>query len=267
MNNSDLLTYPFKQFNDVQIPNLNDLIIYDEGGVIALNKPPGLCSQGARGGEFTIANGSGMLANAHWPEKPRLVHRLDRYTSGVILLARNKNVARSLHKAFSNREIKKEYWAIVDGVPPHQSGQVNAPIEKKKSSTRVSYANGQPASTEYQIFRLSTLFNVSLLKMRPKTGRRHQLRLHAAQVLNLPMLGDKNYHPFYKYDNGGALSGTFAAHVIDPSINDQMQGQMLHARSITFTHPKTREKTTIQAPLPPARSEIWGQLGFEEGIL
>ena len=245
-------------------PDLKKLIIYNHAGVIAINKPSGMISQGAYGDAFSIAKGLHQLPSKKWPDKHRLAHRLDRNTSGVVLIARTKPVIRALNEQFQQRSIRKEYWAIVDGVLGQESGFIDSPVPCPVKRDGKAKKVKKDARTDFRVLGTSD-FGVSFVHFKPHTGRYHQLRVHAARDLQTPMLGDQDYHPFYFYGakkkNGNSVR-EFSATSISPQIHADMGGQLLHARSITFHHPVLDEEVKIEAPLPPERAQIWAELGF-----
>lgn len=170
-------------------------IVYEDDNVRVFNKPTGMLTH-AKGGiveEQTIAD---LIKNdtsyADTTNRPGIVHRLDRDTSGVIITVKNPETAKLLQKQFTNRTVKKTYSAIAVGHLAHKEAQIDLPIErdpKKPSQFRVG-ANGKPAQTTYEVIKESSHY--SLVKLTPKTGRTHQLRVHLAH-LNTPILGDRVY--------------------------------------------------------------------------
>lgn len=246
---------------DIALKELRDHIIYDEAGLLAINKPAGLVSMGGAKGEFTLASALEDLATDEYPEKVRLAHRLDRFTSGVLLMARDKRMSRRMNNIFRERAVTKKYWALVDGVPEKDFGVIDSPIETEGMFPQIS-ADGKSARTDYKVLDANSS-GIAFVSMKPRTGRRHQLRLHAAAVLRTPILGDQDYHPYYHLRTRLSVDRLFNACSLHEGINARMNGQMLHARSITFVHPELDEKITIKAPLPEDRAEIWADLGFD----
>ena len=247
---------------NIALKELRDHIIYDEAGLLAINKPAGLVSMGGEKGEFTLASALEDLATDEYPEKVRLCHRLDRFTSGVLLMARTKSIARCLNNTFRKRAVTKKYWALTDGIPSHDFGVIDSPIATEGMFPEIS-DHGKSARTDYNVLATNE-HGVGFVSMKPRTGRRHQLRLHAAAVLGTPLLGDQDYHPYYHLRTRLSVDRAFNACALPEEINVRMNGQMLHARSVTFVHPGLDEEITIKAPLPEDRAEIWTDLGFEE---
>ncbi|HWX46421.1 MAG TPA: RluA family pseudouridine synthase [Roseomonas sp.] len=227
---------------------LERMILYRDDSVIALNKPHGLPVQG---GPNIRKHLDGMLDALRFghPERPRLVHRLDRDTSGVLLLARDSYAANRLAAAFRGRDAEKIYWAIVVGQPQYQGGRIDMPLAKigGPQGERTAPSEGKEgvhAITEFNTIDVARR-HATWLELKPLTGRTHQLRVHCAAALGCPILGDGKY-------------GGQAAH-----LEGLPHALHLHARSITVPHPEggTLE---VSAPLPPHMVESFGFLGFEK---
>lgn len=203
-------------------------IIYENDDVIVINKPSGLLthSKGAVNEEFTVADF--MRSRMTEPEdtnRPGIVHRLDRATSGVLIAAKHPAAKHHLQKQFQDRKAKKEYLAIVRGVPKHPVAAIDLPIERnpKEPSTFRVGASGKPAHTDYETIGRNAHFAV--LSLKPTTGRTHQLRVHL-QYLKTPILGDE------VYGGGKSPIGRLA----------------LHARSLEITLPGGERKTFVADP-------------------
>ncbi|MGB4420451.1 MAG: RluA family pseudouridine synthase [Candidatus Saccharimonadales bacterium] len=170
-------------------------IVYIDDNVIVVNKPAGVLthSKGVINNEFTVADFFKRYTTYNLDtNRPGIVHRLDRGTSGVIIGARNSETAKSLQKQFSDRKTKKIYYAIVTGKPKLTQANIDLPVNRnpsKPSTFRVD-PNGKKAFTEYQVIDQSDKY--SLLKLQPKTGRTHQLRVHM-KYIGTPILGDNLY--------------------------------------------------------------------------
>lgn len=230
---------------------LKRAVLYKDDEFIALNKPAGLAVQG---GTKTDHHLDGMLdALKFGGERPRLVHRLDRDTSGVILLARTAAAAARLGRLFQERDMEKTYWALVVGQPKHPAGTISAALAKTGAPGQQKMTwdeeEGKKAVTDY--LTIAAAGNkCTWLELSPRTGRTHQLRAHCA-LLNTPILGDRKYvgHSRTTPDSG-LLS----------EIGDKL---CLHARSLTI--PRDGKKPmTIVAPLPEHMVRAFEALGFSE---
>ena len=214
---------------------LKAAILYRDDDVIALNKPPGLAVQGGSG---TRRHLDGMLDGLRFgaDERPRLVHRLDRDTSGVLLLARTVAAAQWLAKAFRARDTRKAYWALVAGVPSPQSGLIRAPLTKRpgpKGERVVADSDGRMAITAYWTVE-SAGRRLAWLALEPRTGRTHQVRVHCAAVLETPILGDR------KYGGEEALSPLAGS--------NGTRGLHLHARAIRVPRPGGKVLEVLAPP-------------------
>jgi 23S rRNA pseudouridine955/2504/2580 synthase len=228
---------------------LRRMVIHQDDDVIVLNKPAGLAVQGGPG---TLRHIDGMLDALRFdaPDRPKLVHRLDRDTSGVLVLARNAKAAAFLAAAFKSRDSHKTYWAAVAGVPSPRDGRIDLPLAKAGGRGRERVAVGgdeaQPAVTLYETIEHAWP-RAAWLKLTPITGRTHQLRVHCAE-LGTPILGDGKY--------GGSdvfLQGADIA----PQVH-------LHARRLVMPHPKGGT-LDVTAEMPPHMVKTWAYFGFELG--
>lgn len=224
---------------------LRDSVIYQDDFLIALNKPAGLAVQG---GSKTHRHLDGMLDVLQFDAKdrPRLVHRLDKDTSGLLLLARDRQTASQLAVLFQGREVEKTYWALVVGIPDHDSGVIDARLAKRggEGSERVeSVDDGQAAETEYRILD-NAARRIAWLELRPRTGRTHQLRAHC-KAMGTPIVGDGKY--------GGRES----------EVEGLPQRLHLHARGLTLPHPASGDRLTLEAPLDDGLAKSWAFVGFD----
>jgi 23S rRNA pseudouridine955/2504/2580 synthase len=229
-----------------EIEALRAAVLHRDPQVLALNKPAGLAVQG---GPKQAKNLDALLDLLTFDaaERPRLVHRLDRDTSGVLLLARNATAARALTGAFADDRARKLYWALTIGKPPKARGLIRLALDKRGGPGGEKMAvgeGGKPAETRY--IALETRHGVTWMLLAPLTGRTHQLRVHCA-ALGCPILGDG------KYGGRGAFK---------PGI-EMPKTVMLHAREIALPHPEDGTTLRIAAPLPPDRLGVWRQLGFD----
>tara|TARA_A100001037_G_scaffold161501_1_gene145364 strand:- start:210 stop:1184 length:975 start_codon:yes stop_codon:yes gene_type:complete len=224
---------------------LGEAVVYQDEYLIALNKPAGLAVQG---GSKTHRHLDGMLDALQFDarERPRLVHRLDKDTSGLLLLARDRRMAQELSTLFQGRSIEKVYWALVAGIPDHDAGTIDAPLAKRggEGRERVEWDDeGQDAETEYRIVDLAAR-RISWLELRPRTGRTHQLRAHC-RAMGTPIIGDGKY--------GGR----------DAMVEGLPRRLHLHATTLTLPHPATGERLTIRAPLDEELTTSWRFVGFD----
>jgi len=224
------------------------LVLYRDDDVLVLDKPPGLAVQGGTG---TARHLDAMLDALRFgaAERPRLVHRLDRDTSGVLLLARNAPVARKLAEAFRRKTTRKLYWALTAGVPKPFQGRIDLPIAKLpgRSGERMApdEEEGKRAITYYRV--LDHLGRkAAWVALWPLTGRTHQLRVHMA-ALGTPILCDGKY-------------GGKAAFLSGQAISRKLH---LHARALTLPHPRTGRPLTVTAPLPEHMRASWRLFGFD----
>ena len=238
-----------RRLSKADIEFMQSLVIHKDDDVIVLNKPSGIAVQGGSGQARHI---DGMLDALRFEkeEKPRLVHRLDKDTSGILLLGRSANAAAKLAEAFVSREAKKVYWALVYGKPKLLSGKIDAPLakmsgEKGGEQMRVDFENGQKAQTLYHVVD-SLAKKVSWLEMMPLSGRTHQLRVHCL-TLNTPIVGDGKY-----MDKTRETMGLKDEHRLH-----------LHARAIKIPHPR-KGTLEIFAKIPQHIKNSFEFLGFDE---
>jgi 23S rRNA pseudouridine955/2504/2580 synthase len=223
---------------------LRSIALYEDDAILALNKPAGLPVQG---GEKASRHIDGMLdAFAVNGERPRLVHRLDRDTSGLLLLAKTRAAAAALSESFRRHEVEKTYWALVAGSPRPRAGTIDLALIKRRnaaSEERVAPAEdeGKSAVTDYQV--VEEAGTVSFLALRPRTGRTHQLRVHCA-ALGTPIVGDGKY--------GGAKARIEG---VAPTLH-------LFCRSMTFPHPAAGRTMTLSSPLSGPMLETWKFFDF-----
>ena len=226
------------------------LVIYDDGDLVAINKPGDIASQGGGGVERHI---DGLLE--HLSDKkgrrPRLIHRLDRETSGVLLCARSSEAVRRLGSTFKERDAEKIYWAIVVPAPERNEGTVNAPLGKAKGphKDRMQIDEGEDgkiAITDFEVLERAGK-RAAFMAFSPRTGRTHQIRVHAADVLGTPILGDGKY--------GGA-----AAKIEGVDLSPRLH---LHARRLRLPHPLRDEMLVLDAPVPSDMTQSLKTLGFD----
>lgn len=248
---------------------IEDAILWKDEHMIVLNKPAGLPSQGGSGQGERHVDGLAEALKFGYKEKPKLVHRLDKDTSGVLLLARTDRVARGLSEALRHREARKIYWAVVAGVPHPRQGSIKFGLVKAPGRGRggegekmlcvhpaklAETEGAKRAQTDY--FTLWFLGNrLSWMALEPVTGRTHQLRAHMAEIGH-PILGDGKYGGSESENAGdgwGAGSGGDLSHKLH-----------LHARSLSIQHPVTKEMMTFTAPLPDHMARTWKLMDWKE---
>jgi len=233
---------------------IESLILYEDDDVLVLNKPFGIAVQGGTGTKRHI---DGILAGMadRFGDRPRLVHRLDRDTTGVLLVAKTRDAAAKLGRTFQTRSAAKTYWALVHGVPRPPQGRIEAALVKAAGpdGDRVRKAE---AGEQEQAMHATTHYSVidrvgqkaSWVSLKPVTGRQHQLRAHMA-LINHPIVGDN------KYDDGRPLP----AENMEPRLH-------LHARRLVIPHPRPgAPRIDITAPLPPHMLATWSLLGLDPG--
>jgi 23S rRNA pseudouridine955/2504/2580 synthase len=236
---------------------LRAAVLYRDDWVIAIDKPTGLAVQGGTGQTRHV---DAMLDALSEPggERPRLVHRLDRDTSGVLLLARTSAAARRLTASFKDKGAGKIYWALVAGVPERRRGRIDMPLAKlpgpKGEKVGAAADVGKDAVTVYQMIASKTLKGtrrrIAWLLLMPLTGRTHQLRAHCA-ALGMPILGDGKYGGKRAFPAFGGNGGD--------AIGKRL---MLHAREIAVPHPDDETTLRVTAPLPADMESVWTLLGF-----
>jgi tRNA pseudouridine32 synthase/23S rRNA pseudouridine746 synthase/23S rRNA pseudouridine1911/1915/1917 synthase len=216
-------------------------VLYRDNLILIIDKPAGLPVHGGPGGEASLEDYLGALKFG-LPEAPALAHRLDRDTSGCLLLARRRKALGRLGRLFESRAVEKTYWAIVAGAPPEAGGRIEIALRKenKRSGWRmVADPGGQRAVTDYRL--LASAKGVSLLELKPLTGRTHQVRVHCA-TLGCPVIGDPVY--------GQAAPGS---------------AMQLHARALALPLREGKPPVAATAPPPPHMKELMGTCGFNLG--
>src|SRR5690349_18884343 len=224
---------------------VRDMVIYEDPGAFVLNKPPGLATQG---GTKTHQHLDRLLDGlADDGARPKLVHRLDKDTSGALLVARSARAAGHFAKAFSGRTARKVYWALVVGMPDTDEGLIDAPLAKQPGTggekMHISEEHGLPAKTRWRLIERAGN-RVAWVELQPLTGRTHQLRAHMAAIGH-PIVGDAKY--------GGA--DAFLTGGISRKLH-------LHARRIRIDGPDGRV-VDVSAALPAHFAESLATLGFD----
>tara|TARA_B100000963_G_scaffold320656_1_gene303349 strand:- start:855 stop:1835 length:981 start_codon:yes stop_codon:yes gene_type:complete len=249
---------PKLKFDPLLEKELIDSIIFKDEYLIAINKPEGLASQGGsyQGERHIDAYKSTLQFDSN--EAPRLIHRLDKDTSGVLLLARSAKAANIFTSLFRQKLIEKVYWALVEGVPRKEEGIVESYIGKLdiwspnfqkdrfREKSRWNKETTKKALSYYRVIE-QVGSQYSWLQLKPATGRTHQLRIHCAE-LGTTIVGDR------KYRNSQSRNSK--------DIPIASKKLFLHAKSLTFMHPVSKKTTIIEAELPKHMSLVWKRFGW-----
>ena len=229
---------------------IEDNILYEDDAVLVLNKPFGLAVQGGTGTRRHI---DGLLAamTDRFAVRPRLVHRLDRDTTGVLLVAKTRAAAAELGRTFQTRSAAKTYWALVIGVPRPAQGKIEAALVKVSGPDGDRVRKAAPgeqdkamhAATHYSVIE-AVARKAAWVSLKPVTGRQHQLRAHMA-LIGHPIAGDN------KYEGRSEL--------VDAALEPKLH---LHARRLVIPHPTTTGRIDVSAPLPPHMLSTWEVLGL-----
>jgi 23S rRNA pseudouridine955/2504/2580 synthase len=230
---------------------IEDAILFEDEHVLVLNKPFGLAVQGGSGTKRHI---DGILAGMtdRFGDRPRLVHRLDRDTTGVLLVAKSRHAASKLGRIFQTRSAAKTYWALVKGVPRPPQGKVEAALVKAAGPDGDRVRKAEPGEQE-EAMHATTHYAVidrvaqkaAWMSLKPVTGRQHQLRAHMAMIGH-PIAGDN------KYEGDQVL--------VDSGIEPKLH---LHARRLVIPHPVEATRIDVTAPLPEHMRRTWELLGLD----
>lgn len=244
---------------EVEIPKVKEVsieaqdipveVLYEDNDIIVVNKPKGLVVHPANGNpDGTLVNAlmkicKGTLSGIGGEIRPGIVHRLDKDTSGVLIVAKNDKAHLALCEQIKNREVKKTYLALTRGIIKENEATINMPIGRSTTDRKkmAVVKTGKEAITHFKVlerFKENTLLEINL-----ETGRTHQIRVHLSQI-GYPIVGDM------VYSNGKNKFG--------------VQGQMLHAWKIKFMHPITGKEMEIEAPLPPYFEDVLEKLKEEK---
>ena len=232
---------------------LRPLVLFEDDSVVVFNKPAGLAVQGGSG---LTRHVDGLLEawRDRKGQKPRLVHRLDRETSGVLVVARTRLAASRLAEAFRSRSTRKVYWALVAGLPKPRQGRISTWLVRGDSGDgeRMIVTNAASDDASRAVTHYSVVDNVATklawLTMRPVSGRTHQLRVHTNQIGH-PIVGDPLYFDLKDWELPGGIQNRLH----------------LHARRITLPHPEGGV-IDVTAPLPPHMVQSWNLLGFDANL-
>jgi len=234
-----------KTLSKKDVDFIQSIVLYKDDHIIALNKPAGLATQG---GTKITRHVDGLLDGlAFGGPRPHLVHRLDKDTSGVLLLARSPKAAKAMGDVFRGRDIRKYYWAITAPAPLQHQGKIKSVIGKEDGDDGEKVRpteGGKTAITYYQV--LETAHDkLAFVAFWPLTGRTHQIRVHALEM-GCPLLGDYKYAPQPILDENKDIAPMLC----------------LHARRVIFRHPVTGKRIDVTAPLDPRMKKTWAFFGF-----
>ncbi|UOE92908.1 RluA family pseudouridine synthase [Alkalihalobacillus sp. LMS39] len=239
-----VLTIPDPEVLEV-VPEKMDLdIVYEDEDVVVVNKPRGMVVHPAPGHySGTLVNGLMYhckdLSGINGVIRPGIVHRIDKDTSGLLMVAKNDRAHESLVEQLKAKTTKRIYKAIVHGVIAHDNGTIDAPIGRDKQdrqSMTVTDENGRDAVTHFNV--LERFTNFTFVQCQLETGRTHQIRVHL-KYIGYPLAGDPKYGPKKTLD---------------------IEGQALHAEVLGFTHPRTGEQLEFQAPIPDDMEQVLKQI-------
>ncbi len=256
-----------RKINKSDTKMIQDCVLWKDEHIIALNKPPGLPSQGGSGQGERHVDGLAEALKFGYKEKPKLVHRLDKDTSGLLLLARTPRVARALSEALRHRNVRKIYWAAVAGQPSPKAGSIKYGLLKAPGRGQrgegekmqcihprdVATTEGAKRShTDYAIQDTAGT-RMTWVALVPITGRTHQLRAHMAEIGH-PIVGDGKY---------GGSSSENAGDGWGAGVGGEISRKLhLHARTLIIEHPVKKEMITLQAPLPEHMQRTWDYVGW-----
>ncbi|NWK68457.1 RluA family pseudouridine synthase [Bacillus paramycoides] len=237
-NDEITVTIPDPEELDIQAEDMNLEIYYEDADVLVVNKPRGMVVHPAPGHTSgTLVNGlmhhCTDLSGINGVMRPGIVHRIDKDTSGLLMVAKNDMAHESLVNQLVAKTVTRRYKAIVHGVIPHDKGTIDAPIarDKKERQSMTVDENGKHAVTHFQV--LERFKDFTLVECRLETGRTHQIRVHM-KYIGYPLAGDPKYGPKKTLD---------------------MNGQALHAGILGFEHPRTGEYIEFEAPIPEVFEE------------
>ncbi len=213
------------------LPAVSFSVPYEDEHLLVVDKPAGVVVHPARGHrEGTLAQAlAGRTAGGEDPARAGIVHRLDKDTSGLLVVARTEDAHRALREAMGRREIRREYLALVEGRPPARTGTIDAPLGRdRRERTRMSSDTDHPREARTHFVSERALPSATLLRVTLETGRTHQIRAHL-EAIGFPVAGDPEYGTAGRYG---------------------LERQFLHAARLAFVHPVTEETVDVSSPLP-----------------
>ncbi len=258
---------PDGKISAADVKMIQGAVLWKDEHMIVLNKPAGLASQGGSGMGERHVDGLAEALKFGYKDKPKLVHRLDKDTSGLLMLARTDRVARRLSEALRHRAARKIYWALVAGVPNPKQGSIKYGLMKAPGgrgegekmlcihpAKMSEYPDAKRAQTDFfTLWFLGT--RMSWMALEPVTGRTHQLRAHMAEMGH-PIAGDGKYGGSTAENMGDGWGASIGG--------DVSRKLHLHARQLTVEHPVTGEIMTFTAPLPDHMAKTWKMLDWNE---
>lgn len=231
--------------SDEEIDLIRSLVVYDDGDLAIINKPHDIASQGGEGVGLHIDRLLKALPDKNG-SVPKLVHRLDKETSGLMVTARSAEAVRALGRMFRDHKVKKTYWALTSPAPEQKRGEIEGAIGKgaDKGLMALGGPDAKKAVTEFAVIDRAGN-EAAFVAFRPLTGRTHQIRVHAAQALQAPIIGDEKYN-----------RETTDFHL------DIAERLHLHARGLVFRHPVQGKEIDIVSPLPEDLERSWQAFNF-----
>ena len=252
------LTLPELPSKEILPEDISLDIIYEDDDIIVLNKQADMIVHPARGNTHgTLVNAlafySDKLSSGLGEFRPGIVHRLDRNTTGVMVVTKNDSAQWKVAKQFERRQMKKSYLAIVHGTPELMADRINAPLglhPRMREKYAIRPEIGKEAITFYET--IESFRGFSLLKMTPKTGRTHQIRVHLSYIKH-PIVGDDMY--------GGKLVYPWQLQDGEPAVEEPVINRVaLHAHTLEFKHPTTEKQVKFEAPLPEDMQKLLDML-------
>ncbi len=237
-----------KELLELKAQNIPVEVIYEDADIIVVNKPKGLVVHPANGNwDGTLVNAimsicKDSLSGIGGEIRPGIVHRLDKDTSGLLIIAKNDKAHINMSNEIKNREVKKVYYALVRGIVPENEATINMPISRSKKDRKKMAVSkdGKEAITHFKV--IERFNKYTLLEVKIDTGRTHQIRVHLSEI-GYPVVGDE------VYSNG---KNEFNVH-----------GQLLHAKTLDFKHPITGKQMHLEAELPEEFKNVLISIGYK----